>query len=110
MPNVRFIGDPNDDFSGPSTIRVWGHDFRKGDYLNVPDSVAAKAETHSHFQVEGTADLQPGETIKTYSSDELRDLLDQKGVEYNKQLGNAKLLALAKEHDLIDEGREIDPE
>lgn len=98
MPKVKYVGDPNDDFSGPSTLRAHGHDFKKGELVEVPDSVAAKLAGHSHFRKEGEDPEQtensPLSVAARMEPDELRDLLDQAGVEYAKNLGRAKLAQL----------------
>lgn len=105
MPRIRFVGDPKDDFSGPRNMRMWGHNFVKDDYLEVPDSVAAKARTHSHFQIEGEgedphAGPAEGHPTDAMSRQELADLLDVEGVEYPKNGSKAKLAAIAVEHGL----------
>lgn len=96
MSKVKFVGDPNDDFSGPSTMRLWGHEFPMNVDVEVPDSVAAKARTHNHFVVDGQEADAEAERFATIGLDELRDMLDVAGVEYNKNLGRAKLVELVK--------------
>ena len=44
---ARFIGDPNDNFSGPQHMRMWGVDFVKGEWVQVTDPRFA---TNNHFE------------------------------------------------------------
>lgn len=50
---VTFIGDPNDDFSGPAEVTVYGITFQKGDAVKVDGRTkdADKFRGHSHFEV-----------------------------------------------------------
>lgn len=95
MARARFIGDPKDEFSGPRTLTNWGHTFVKGEFVDVPDSVAKKAETNTHFEVEGSGNT-PEITVaaEDISPDDLRDELDRRGVDYPKTAGKAALLKL----------------
>jgi hypothetical protein len=45
---VRFVGDPNDNFSGPAQITCWGVEFVKGEWREVESDRFAR---HSHFEV-----------------------------------------------------------
>lgn len=54
---AMFIGDPNDDFSGPKVLRMgFGKDeivaFAKDKFVGVSDEIAAKLASHTHFRVE----------------------------------------------------------
>lgn len=49
---ARFIGDPNDDFSGPDVVIVLETKFPIDEWVNVEAAVAHKLETHSHFEVD----------------------------------------------------------
>jgi hypothetical protein len=96
--NVTFIGDPNDDFSGPSTMVMWGHSFPKGKPVLVPQSVADKALTHNHFEVEGHEQEQADAAeIADHDPEVLRNVLDRRGVEYKSNASKAKLAALVAE-------------
>lgn len=60
---ARFIGDPNDGFSGPRVLTTWGYEFEKdGAFVEVSDGRFAR---HSHFETEGeveaAADAAPAE-------------------------------------------------
>jgi len=46
---ARFIGDPNDNFSGPQHMRMWGVDFVKGEWVQVTEPRFA---TNNHFEVD----------------------------------------------------------
>jgi hypothetical protein len=52
---ARFIGDPNDNGSGPDTITVFGVEFVKGEWRDVTDDRFGR---HSHFEFE-TAPVAP---------------------------------------------------
>ncbi len=46
---ARFIGDPNDNFSGPERITFWGVEFVKGEWERVTNPRFA---TNNHFEVD----------------------------------------------------------
>lgn len=95
MPKVRFIGDPNDDYSGPSRMPWRGHTFVKGEFIDVPQSVADAALRHTHFEVEGATVADTETAIaRNMTEQEIRDLLDQRGVIYTKNAKHEKLLEL----------------
>ncbi len=48
---VRFIGDPNDNFSGPDHLKCWGVEFVKGEWTEVEDERFAR---HSHFETKAS--------------------------------------------------------
>lgn len=54
---ARFIGDPNDGFSGPHTITVWGVEFVKDEWKDVEDERFGR---HSHFEFEAEAKARRG--------------------------------------------------
>ena len=43
---ARFIGDPNDNFSGPERITFWGVEFVKGEWERVTNPRFA---SNNHF-------------------------------------------------------------
>lgn len=45
---ARFVGDPNDNGSGPEHVSVWGLEFEKGEWTDVGDD--ARFAGHSHFE------------------------------------------------------------
>jgi hypothetical protein len=53
MPKFRFVGDPNDDWSGPKSIDAFGLTFTRDDFTPVPPDVAVKLAGNSHFEAEG---------------------------------------------------------
>lgn len=108
MPKAKFIGDPNDDFSGPSIMTLWGYSFPKGEYIEISDTVANKVRTHNHFAVEG----EEGETaekaaVDAMSLDEIRDALDRAGVEYRNNMGRPALTKLYVDNNV---GNVVEPE
>lgn len=51
----RFIGDPNDNFSGPDTVTVFGLVFSRVEWTEVSDeTVTRKLCRHNHFEAEET--------------------------------------------------------
>lgn len=49
MAQFRFVGDPNDDHSGPDVIEWDGYVFRRDGWTEVPDDCCAKLRGNSHF-------------------------------------------------------------
>lgn len=48
---ARFIGDPNDNFSGPDVFPLRGVTFLKDKWTSVADeALFAKLQTHNHFE------------------------------------------------------------
>jgi hypothetical protein len=50
MAFFRFIGDPNDDGSGPDFIEWDGFVFTRLDWTEVPDDRCAKLRGNGHFE------------------------------------------------------------
>lgn len=90
---ARFIGDPNDDFSGPQVLTSWGQSFEFGVWTDVTSDLGAKAATHSHFEVDANDDGEADPSI-----DAVRAELDALGVKYHHKAGYAKLVDLLNEH------------
>jgi hypothetical protein len=61
---ARFVGDPNDNGSGPSEIRAYGLDFEKGVWREVPDDFPLH---HSHFEVRGSS--APPQAVNPFDHD-----------------------------------------
>lgn len=53
MAKATFVGDPNDDNSGPDTIEVGGKVYTKDKAVTVDDKTAEKLAGNSHFEVSG---------------------------------------------------------
>lgn len=53
MPKAKYVGDPNDNFSGPEVIEVGGHAYTKDKSVTVEDAVAKRLATNNHFEVTG---------------------------------------------------------
>lgn len=50
---ARFIGDPNDDYSGPDVLHMMGKSFPRDEWVEIDDDdVARKIEGNTHFDVE----------------------------------------------------------
>jgi len=80
---ARFVGDPADDFSGPSSIQMFGKDFVKGEFTQIDDpAVIRKVRGHSHFEIEGEGEVQK----KNVAKDELPAL----GLEALKDVARAE--------------------
>lgn len=101
MAKAKFIGDPNDDFSGPTRMLWQKVEFRKGKFVDVPDALVGKLRTHNHFVVEGdpdpTADVQDEEVKdKVYGVPELRAILRDREVAYGPRMGVKALTELVE--------------
>jgi hypothetical protein len=55
---AKFIGDPNDNFSGPQSFTAYGGlKIEKGKWVEVKDpDVFRKLEGHTHYETQGSAD------------------------------------------------------
>lgn len=53
MAKAKYVGDPNDHFSGPETLDVGGYAYTKDKAVTVDDATAAKLAGNSHFEVTG---------------------------------------------------------
>lgn len=53
MPKITFTGDPNPNATNPASLDHLGVTFPLGVPVDVPDDVAQKLATHSHFSVGG---------------------------------------------------------
>ena len=83
--SARFVGDPADDFSGPSNITMFGTDFEKGEFVTIDDpAVIRKVRGHSHFEIEGEGKVKAKATTK----DELPPL----GLEALKEVALAEVV------------------
>lgn len=66
----RFRGDPNNEFSGPDEICLYGLTFRRDSWTEVPPQLTERLSRHNHFESRGgliapspevpTAALAPG--------------------------------------------------
>jgi hypothetical protein len=91
-----YIGDPNDDFSGPSELTTGGMTFAKGEPTTIEDTpenadLIRRLKGHSHFAGDGDALPDDAARAKKMSLDELRAILDDRNVEYKKNEGRAAL-------------------
>lgn len=95
--NAKFVGDPADDFAGPSNISMFGVDFTKGEYVEVTDANAIrKIRGHSHFHVEGEGEVEAVHTetddLPALGLEALKDLARAEGVEFQEDTTKAKLM------------------
>lgn len=108
---VRYIGDPSDNFAGPGEIDQYGITFVKGEYVSLPDThpQAAKFQHNPTFQVKGD-DRPVVDTDPEADVDELKTALDAKGITYRAN-ANAKSLRklLADSVDNDVDGPELPP-
>lgn len=51
---VRYIGDPKDNFAGPSTIDYFDHSFTKGEWIEVDDNDPETAKLRAKLPGNGT--------------------------------------------------------
>lgn len=65
MPKFRFIGDPNDDYSGPRVLKILDLEFPRDEWVEVPEgAVADKLDGHNHFDADyGDAIASDGSMI-----------------------------------------------
>ena len=52
MKTVKYIGDPNDNFSGPMKITVKGKTYTKGEDVLVTEEREKHLRGHNHFETE----------------------------------------------------------
>ena len=57
MSRFRFIGDPNDNFSGPSPFTWEGFVFSRTEWTDVPDDLALRLVENNHYECEWTHPL-----------------------------------------------------
>lgn len=102
---AKFLGDPNDDFSGPKTIRLFGRQFPQGRFVTVEkigtetdkdvERILGKLSGNAHFEVaEGE-----GEPAEVAARDPLdHDGNGRRGGSIPKKEVVAALEALAEKH------------
>jgi len=99
---VRFIGDPKDDFSGPSSMSMFGMEFPKGEFVGVTDEAALKKlRGHSHFEFEGDAKVRPErrevDDLPALKLEALKDVATAEGVDFPANTTKAKLMEAIRE-------------
>ena len=92
---AAYVGDPADDFSGPSKIEMFGLEFTKGEMVEIEDATAIrKIKGHSHFHVEGDdkpeASAGGRDDLATIGAgtgglDALKDLAKNEGVDFDEE-------------------------
>ena len=89
---ARFIGDPNDNFSGPECITFWGVEFVKGEWERVTNPRFA---SNNHFEVEGGVSLpaDPEDGLEGLKVPELKALAAERGVDLSGVTKKADIIA-----------------
>jgi len=87
---ARFIGDPNDNFSGPNVLESYGETFVKNEWASVPETVARKLASHSHFEVQEAADPNDLNSLKVA---ELKAIAEDRGVDLGDATKKADIIA-----------------
>lgn len=108
---AKFIGDPNDDGSGPRVLRMsFGptpqsqkiYLFPLNQFVGVPESVGEKLQTNNHFEVEnGDAPAYDGPVEPTRAEREKAGRAE-KGSAKGKDELLERLAALKAEHPEIE--------
>jgi hypothetical protein len=104
MSKFRFIGDPNDNNSGPQRLNWEGLAFDRVNWTNVPDELAMRLFKNTHFECDGNPALivqPPASPVAAVvaqpaaAATDLRSSLlaqaEAMGVEVDKRWGVAKL-------------------
>lgn len=96
---ARFIGDPNDDYSGPDVLIMGGREYPRDQWVEIEDdAVASRIEGNSHFDVDYGKDpfaafveyVSPREELATDGSP-ITDLPKKKGWPKGKPRGPRKV-------------------
>lgn len=105
---ARFIGDPNDDYSGPRNISMFGQDFEKGEYVTLKgEDVIRKVRGHNHFEIEGEeverADKPEKDDLAQIGAgvgglEALKDVARAEGVHFEDDVTKAKLMRAIRAH------------
>lgn len=78
MSKARFVGDPNDNFSGPDAFEWEGLEFSRTKWTEVPDGLALRLSKHNHYECEqastptpvaNMASMDVTETAETFVSE-----------------------------------------
>ena len=98
-----YIGDPNDDGSGPRNITIFGYDFTKDEPARVrggtkdEQSIIRKLRGHNHFVAEG--DEKPEFTkggavdeLPALSLEDMKDVARAENVEFADDTTKPKLM------------------
>lgn len=97
-----YIGDPNDDFSGPNTIEIFGLEFKKNKPALVEDAgIARKLTGHSHF-INGNEEMPEGSSntsdeLPGLKLEELKAVAEREGVEIPDKPTKALLIEAIRE-------------
>lgn len=101
---VKYVGDPNDDFSGPRKLTVGGRTFIKDEEVDVPQgTLHNKLLGHNHFEVEGRKEpVVEGEEdvveeeVVVHTIPECKAILDDRKVKYCEDASLEDLQALVE--------------
>jgi len=99
---VRFIGDPSDDFSGPSSMSKFGMEFPKGKFVAVKDpETRRKLRGHSHFEFEGDEEAEGSrretDELPALKLEALKEIAAAEGVDFPANTTKAKLMEAIRE-------------
>lgn len=101
--SARFVGDPADDFSGPSNITMFGQDFEKGEFVTLTgEAVIRKVRGHSHFEIEGEGKVEAKTTTKDelppLGLEALKEVAQAEGVPFEDDTTKPKLIKAIRAH------------
>jgi hypothetical protein len=48
----KFIGDPANEYSGPSSLQMGGYEFPRGKFVEVKGHLAERLKYNGHFEME----------------------------------------------------------
>jgi len=105
---VRFVGDPKDNFSGPASMSMFGLEFPKGEFVGVTDEAALKKlRNHNHFEFQGDAKTKRSDEVKddlpqiaagTGGLERLKEVAVAEGVDFPANTSKPKLMELIRQH------------
>lgn len=103
MPKFRFIGDPNDNLSGPDVLEMFGMKFPRDRWVHVPEGrECEKLSGNAHFDADYGDEIatdgsliEPGPKRKVVATDAKMDALlaeaDAVGLKVDGRWSKARL-------------------
>src|SRR6185312_13170340 len=112
MKTVTYIGDPNDNFSGPMKLTVKGKTYTKGQETLVTEEREKHLRGHNHFETESGPWPEPDvedendEAVETsteldpadHSDEECRAILVDRAVTVPKKANHEQLVQLVMDN------------
>ena len=100
---VRFVGDPSDDFSGPSSISMFGMEFPKGAFVGVEDeNVIRKLRGHSHFEFQDGTKVEKKvvnrDDLPSMGLEQMKEVAQAEGVAFDADTTKQKLMRAIRQH------------